>query len=315
MDDARKLISIVVPAFNEQENVRVLYNSVTAVMKVIEDKYDHEIVFTDNCSEDRTFEVLEEIAAADNRVRVIRFSKNFGFQRSIFTGYLNARGAAAIQLDCDLQDPPELILDFIRKWEEGYRIVYGVRRSRKEAWWITRLRSSFYYLIDLLSEDRLPLNAGDFRLIDRVILDELKKVDDQTPYLRGTIAAMGFKQTGIEYDRAERLRGESKFPLRRMIGFAVDGILNHSVIPLRVATFIGLATSLITLLSIPVYLIGRLILAKDWPAGFATTTILMLLSISLNALFLGIIGEYLGRIYKQVKRRPITIVEKSLNQP
>ncbi len=309
----RKLISIVVPVFNEKASVEPLYHAVTRVMLTLADRYDHELIITDNHSEDGTFTKIENIASQDRRVRIFRFSRNFGFQRSISTGYARANGDAAIQLDCDMQDPPELIPEFIRLWEEGYKVVYGVRRARKESRWISSLRKIFYRLIDFLSEDYLPHDAGDFRLVDRRVLEELKKVDDNQPYLRGEIAVMGFNQIGVPYDRSERVHGESKFSFGDLLGLAVDGILNHSIVPLRIATFTGLAVSFMTFLGIIVFLAGKIFFGQDWPAGFATTTVLILLSVSLNALFLGIIGEYLGRLYKQVKRRPRAIIEKEIN--
>lgn len=311
-DQPRKLVSIVVPVFNEEENVRCLYNAVCATMAKVADRYEYEMVFTDNHSSDGTFEIVAELAAKDPRVRGIRFSRNFGYQRSIFTAYMSARGAAAIQLDCDLQDPPELILEFLDKWEAGYQVVYGVRRSRREPWWLHLLRRSFYRLIDYLSDDRLPLDAGDFRLVDRRVLDELARMEDSRPYLRGAIATLGFNQIGVEYDRAERLHGSSKFSWEQLVGLALDGILNHSVVPLRIATYTGIVVAGLTALGIVGYVAGKVVFRQDWPAGFATTTVLLLLGISLNALFLGIIGEYLGRIYLQVKRRPITVVERRI---
>jgi len=308
-----KLISICIPVYNEEQNIEPLYEALLLVMTQVSDRYDFELLFTDNHSSDRTFEVLEHLARRDSRVRVMRFSRNFGFQRSIFTAYISARGAAAVEIDCDLQDPPALILEFIHKWESGYRVVYGVRSARKESWWMNLTRGVFYRLIDFLSEDELPLDAGDFRLVDRCVLEELRKFEDYQPYLRGTIASLGFDQIGIPYDRAERQLGESKFSFRELMGLALDGILNHSVVPLRIATYLGLAISGSTLVAIFGYLIGRVVLGKNWPPGFASIVVLILGSLSLNALFLGIIGEYLGRIYRQVKRRPLTVIERELN--
>lgn len=315
MSDRRPLISICVPVFNEEGNIEALYDTVVEVMSQVRERYDFELLFTDNHSTDRTFEILKELAGRDPRVRVLRFSRNFGFQRSILTAYNHARGDAAIQIDCDLQDPPSLILEFLRKWETGYKVIYGVRTSRQENWWMTITRKTFYRLIDSLSDDPLPHDAGDFRLIDRRILDQLEQLDDYQPYLRGTIAALGFRQIGIPYDRAERQRGESKFSLGELFALALDGILNHSIVPLRIATYLGLLISVFTFLAIVGYGIGRLFLAKDWPPGFATLIVLILGSLSLNALFLGIIGEYLGRIYRQVKRGSLTIIEHELNSP
>ena len=307
----KKLVSIIVPVLNEEGNVERLYEAVTQVMVDLEVRYDYELIFTDNHSSDSTFAKIEQLAAKDPRVSGFRFSKNFGFQRSILTGYMKTSGDAVIQIDADLQDPPELIPEFIEKWEEGYDVVYGVRRSRQEGWLIALARRTFYKLIDLLSEDDLPRDAGDFRLVSRRIVELLGEVDDYHPYLRGLIASLGFEQLGIPYDRARRTSGESKFSIPRLIGLAVDGILVHSVIPLRIATFVGLAMSLVMMLGILGYGLSRLVFGVDWPAGFATTTVLLLLGITLNGLFLGIIGEYLGRLYQQAKKRPITIIEKN----
>ena len=307
----KKLVSIIVPVLNEEGNVERLYEAVTRVMVDLEVRYDYELIFTDNHSSDSTFAKIEQLAARDPRVSGFRFSKNFGFQRSILTGYMKTSGDAVIQIDADLQDPPELIPEFIEKWEEGYDVVYGVRRSRQEGWLIALARRTFYKLIDLLSEDDLPRDAGDFRLVSRRIVELLGQVDDYHPYLRGLIASLGFEQLGIPYDRARRTSGESKFSIPRLIGLAVDGILVHSVIPLRIATFVGLAMSLVMMLGILGYGLSRLVFGVDWPAGFATTTVLLLLGITLNGLFLGIIGEYLGRLYQQAKKRPITIIERN----
>jgi len=309
---AKKLISIVVPVFNEADNVIPLYEAVEQALAPLADRYDHEYVFTDNHSTDGTFDVIAGLATRDARIRGYRFSRNVGFQRSIQYGYSMARGDAAVQLDCDLQDPPALIVDFVRLWEAGHRVVYGVRSARKEGFIITLARNLFYRVIAALSDDPLPLDAGDFRLVDRAILDGLRSLDDSRPYLRGSIAVMGFEQVGVEYERAARVRGESKFSFSELWGLALDGILNHSVAPLRFATYTGLAVSLVTFVAIFGYLIASVLFGQLWPAGFATTTVLLLLGITLNALFLGIIGEYLGRIYQQVKRTDQVLVERSV---
>ena len=312
--ESKRLLTILVPVYNEQQNIEPLYHALSPVIAQLSPSYDFEILFTDNHSTDRTFEVIENLAARDHRIRALRFSRNFGFQRSILTGYLNARGDAVVQIDCDLQDPPALIVDFVRQWEQGHRVVYGIRSSRKESWAMNATRKAFYRVIDSLSEDELPLDAGDFRLLDRRVLEELRNFEDYQPYLRGTIASLGFDQVGIPYDRAERAHGESKFSFQELIGLALDGILNHSVVPLRIATYLGLAISVLTLLAILGYASGRLFFGANWPPGFASIIILVLGSLGLNALFLGIIGEYLGRIYKQVKRRPLTIIEQEIGQ-
>ncbi len=312
MQTGKKLVSLVIPVFNEEANIFPLYEAVSSVITGAGEKYDFEFVFTDNHSSDNTFSKLTELCTRDGRVRVFRFSRNFGYQKSILTGYLKARGDALIQLDCDLQDPPDLIPEFLRHWEDGCAVVYGVRRSRKEGATITFARKVFYRIADYLSEDELPVDVGDFRLIDRRIVEVLRQVDDAQPYLRGMIASIGFRQHGIEYDRRERERGRTNFRLKDLVRLGLDGILNHSTVPLQLATFLGAVTSAVTFLAILGYAIGKFIFEFDWPAGFTTQAILTLAGISLNALFLGIIGEYIGRIYQQVKKRPLVIIESAL---
>ena len=310
----KPLISVIVPVFNEADNVRPLYRRLTAVFEGLKQRYEFEIVFTDNHSDDGTFDALAELAGKDKRIRVFRFSKNFGFQRSILTGYLKARGDAAIQIDCDLQDPPELVANFLEKYEQGHDVVYGIRQTRHEGLLINLMRKAFYWLIDALSEEQLPHQAGDFRLVSRRVINVMNQVDDSHPYLRGMIAGFGFKQTGIPYDRSGRERGKSKFPFLKLMSLALDGILGHSLVPLRVASLTALVMASITFLGLLFYFFGNILFGQKWPAGFATTTILLLLSITLNALFLGVIGEYLGRIYQQVKKKPLTIIEKTINE-
>ncbi|MFY9226875.1 MAG: glycosyltransferase family 2 protein [Blastocatellia bacterium] len=309
---SKPLISIVVPVYNEESNIDLFYTTVNKELEALSDRFRFEFIFTDNHSTDNTFAKLQAIASQDSRLRVIRFSRNFGYQRSILTGYLSATGDAAIQLDCDLQDPPNLIEVFLEKWQEGYKVVYGVRTQRKEGAVINATRKIFYRLIDLLSDTKLPYDAGDFRLIDRCIIDVLMNLNDNQPYLRGTITRIGFKQIGISYSRDERKHGESKFSLNEMLRLAIDGITSQSVIPLRFATYTGIGIFVLMFFGAIFAIIAKYTSGSEWPAGFATIIVLILFSIGLNALFLGVIGEYLGRIYKQVKPEPITIVEKKV---
>jgi polyisoprenyl-phosphate glycosyltransferase len=309
----RPLISLVIPVLNEEQNIERLYATVRETLAPVCERYDWEFVFTDNHSSDRSFEILKGLAAQDQRIRVLRFSRNFGYQRSILTGYLNAAGDAVIQLDCDLQDPPAMILEFLSRWEAGYQVVYGVRRRRQEGFVITSLRKVIYRTINLLSEHPLPLDAGDFRLVDRRIVEELRQMHDATPYLRGMIATLGFHQLGIEYDRDTRQYGQSKFSFRELVRFALDGIVGHSLVPLRLATYFSQAIFLFACLVTALYAIGRFTVGNAWPAGFTTLAVLVLVSTSVNALLLGIQGEYIGRIYRQVKRQPLSIVEERLN--
>jgi glycosyltransferase involved in cell wall biosynthesis len=309
---ARPLVSVLVPAFNEEENIERTAATIAATFARLPST-DYEIIFTDNHSTDSSFALLEALAAADPRIRVIRFSRNCGYQRSVLAAYQSARGDCAVQLDCDLQDPPALIADMLSLWREGHDVVYGVRRSLPDGLVIGLARRLFYRIIRALSEDDLPANAGEFRLVDRRILVELRKVEDTTPYVRGLISAMGFSQVGLVYDRAARTAGVSKFPLGKMLGMAVDGLLNHSLVPLRVASLTALVVGTMTFLLIVGYLVGHFLFGHAWPSGFATTTLLLLLSIMLNAMFFGILGEYVGRIFLQSKRRSLPIIEMLVN--
>ena len=312
MKNSKKLISIIVPVLNEELNIEPFYETLKPIIEKFSSYYDFEILFTDNHSTDGTFQKLKKLNLQDPRIRVLRFSRNFGYQRSILTGYLNARGDAMIQIDCDLQDPPSLIEEFIRMWEKGNLVVYGIRETRKEGCVLNIARKIFYRLINSLSETHIPLDAGDFRLVDKKIVNELGKTEDMHPYLRGAIAGLGFKQVGIPYNRNKRMRGESNFKFRDLYLLALDGILSHSIIPLRIASIFGLIVSFTTILAIIGFMIGKLIFNYAWPAGFTTLSILILFSISVNALFLGIIGEYIGRIFQQVKKRSITIIEEEI---
>ena len=308
----KRLLSIVIPVYNERENVEPLLQALSAVMTNIEDRYDYELIFTDNHSSDGTFNKLKEMAKSDSRIRVLRFSKNVGYQRSILTGYIHARGDAAIQIDGDLQDPPEVIPDFIDKWENGYQVVYGVRVKRSDGVIASAIRKGYYRILAKFSDDDIPLDTGEFRLIDKKIIAELRSVDNVRPYLRGLVATMGFNQIGVPYERVARDAGESKFLLKDLIKLSVDGFLNHSTVPLRLATMIGLIVSILTLLTGVGFFISKVFFEQEWPRGFATTTILILLSLSIISLLLGVIGEYLSRIYEQLRQSSKVIVEEEI---
>jgi len=307
----KKLVSIIVPVLNEEQNIKLFYEALTDELNKLNDIYDFEIIFTDNHSDDSTFDLLRELNLKDNKVKAYRFSRNYGYQHSILTGYQKSSGEAVIQLDCDLQDPPSLIPVFLNLWQNGYKVVYGVRKKRQENIIMNYSRKVFYRLINWMSEDDLPVDAGDFRLVDKKIVEVLRNNNDAQPYLRGAIASMGFNQIGVEYDRSKRANGETKFTTSSLINIALDGILNHSTIPLRISSIIGIIIGLLTIIVILGFLIGKLMYGMDWPAGFATIVILLLVTLSINAIFLGIMGEYIGRIYKQSKGVRV-IVEDSI---
>lgn len=309
---SRGLISVVVPCFNEEANLETLHRRVEQVFADSLPDYDWELVITDNRSTDSTFDIISELAVRDPRIRGYRFTRNFGYQRSILAGLLLASGDAVVQLDADLQDPPELIPDMVEHWTAGARVVYGVRVERSgESRVLTGARKVFYRLIDALAEDELPHDAGDFRLVDRRVVEVLRNTHDADPYLRGAIAGMGFEQVGVEYARDPRLHGESKFKFGQLIRLAFDGIVNHSTRPLALATSVALMAVVASVLGIIGYTVARVFFDADWPAGFATIVLIQLVGIALNALFVGILGSYVGRIFRQVKSAPLVVVERS----
>ena len=313
----KKLISIIIPVFNEQENIEYYYKRITKATDALSEKYDFEFVITDNCSTDNSFDLLKKIAKQDVRFRIFKLSRNYGYQKSIWTGYCKAKGDAAIEFDCDLQDPPELLPQFLQKWEEGYKIIYGIRNKRAESFFKTKqivdlplVRKAFYKLINLISDVDLPENAGDFILMDKIILNLIQNISDHNIYLRGTIFSLGFSKIGIEYKREARVYGKTKFHFFKALKLAVDGIISQSVIPLKIATVFGLIVAFCTMLLSVFYLFSKLFLDIELPDGFTTTIVLILFGISMNGLFLGIIGEYIARIYDQQKNRPITTIEE-----
>lgn len=312
--DALPLVSITVPVLNEADNLEHLYGRLTALAERMADRCRMEFVFTDNHSDDETWPMLRELAARDDRVRALRFSRNFGFQRSILANYLHTRGDAVFQIDADLQDPPELLGEFFALWRQGYHVVYGIRRKRREGRLLSVFRRMGYWLIDRLSEHPIPRDAGDFRLLDRKVIEALARYRSANPYLRGIIAGMGFRQVGVHYDREARAAGTSKFPLNQLIRLGLTGVFNHSIVPLRFATYAG-----ITLLGVSVvgaaYYVGLKLLYPDLPQGLASIHILVLFGIGFQSLLFGIVGEYLLQVYVLLRAEPVAIIEETANVP
>lgn len=312
MADERPLISICIPVFNEEANVECAIARIVDVFSGLPD-YRYEIVFTDNHSTDNTFQILSAAAIGDERIRVARFAANVGYQRSIMTGYLLAQGDAVIQLDCDMQDPPELIGLMLEHWRNGGDVVYGVRRKRKEGRAITMARKIFYRLLDYLSEEHLPHDAGDFRLVDRKVVEVMRNIDDKSPYLRGMITLIGFRQVAFVYDRAEREFGDSKFNMRSLVKLAMDAIVSHSALPLQLASYIGFILAALAMLFGASFIIGKFVAGAGWPSGFATLVILILSNMALTSMLLGIIGLYLSRLLTQTRGTPMSVIEASIN--
>lgn len=311
-DRTKPLISISIPVLNEAGNLDALYARLCEIGTRMADRCDLEFVFTDNHSEDTTWEKLTALAQKDQRVRAIRFAKNFGFQRSILANYLHTRGDAVMQIDADLQDPPEMLEAFFEKWQAGYHVVYGIRRKRPENPVLHTFRRLGYWFIDAVSEHPIPRDVGDFRLVDRRVIEVLSKIKTPSPYLRGMIAGLGFNQTGILYDRDARVAGESKFDVSRLIRLGLTAVFNHSTVPLRVASLAGGVMLGVSFLGALYYFLLRL-MHPDLPQGLASIHILVLFGIGLQSLLLGIIGEYLLRIYLILRAEPIAIIQQSVN--
>lgn len=310
--DQRPLITITIPVYNEEEALPGLLRRLDAVTTELA-RYRFEYLFTDNASTDLTFELLAEAAITNPRIRVIRFTRNVGFQASILVNYLEARGVAAIQIDADLQDPPELFATFLDRWEKGYKVVYGVRRSRPEGPLLRLGRQAFYRILHRLSTVDVPVDAGDFRLIDRVVIDRLREVHDNSPYIRGIIAEFGYAQIGVPYDRSARTAGKSKFRLFSLIRLAIDGIASQSTKPLEFITLFGTVLSVLSMMGAGAYLAWFAIVPGPKEPGFTTIVILLLLSTGINAAFVGLLGEYIGRIFKNTRQIPLPIVDRRID--
>jgi dolichol-phosphate mannosyltransferase len=302
------LLSVVIPCANEQEVLRETNQRLLAVLEPL--ALDFEIVYVDDGSTDSTPGLLRALQAQDDRVRVVRLSRNFGQQVAITAGLEHASGNAVVVIDADLQDPPEVIVEFIQKWLEGYDVVYGVRTEREgEKAFKLWTAKAFYRVINRLSETTIPLDAGDFRLMDRRVVDALLAMPERDRFVRGMVSWLGFSQVAIPYRRAARLAGVTKYPLFTMLRFATDGILSFSILPLRLSTWLGFAASAVAILGVLYTLFARFF-GSGLVKGWASTTTAVLFIGGVQLICLGIIGEYIGRIYGESKRRPLYLVRE-----
>lgn len=313
---SRPRYSIVAPVFNEEEGLAEFYRRTAAVMDQLDG--DCELVLVFDGSRDRSPEIGRELRARDPRVKIIEFARNFGHQIAITAGIDYAEGDAVVIIDSDLQDPPEVILDLVAKWKEGYEVIYAQRRSRAgETFFKLITAKLFYRLIDRMASIDIPRDTGDFRLIDRKVVLVMRRLREHHRFMRGLSVWVGFRQTGVLYDRHERFAGRTQYPLRKMIKFASDAITGFSYVPLQIATTFGFWVSILALLAIPVIAVLRLI--DNTPSSFfygqATAIILVLFLGGVQLIFLGIIGEYLGRIYDEVKNRPLYVVREAPPKP
>ena len=306
------LCSVVVPMYNEEEVIPVTYQRLTDVMEKANVNY--EIIFVNDGSRDKTAELLNEICDNDKRVKLLDFSRNFGHQIAITAGMDYSCGQCIVVIDGDLQDPPELIPAMIEKWKDGYDVVYGKRISRQGESIFKKLTAAIYYrLLRSMTDVSIPVDTGDFRLIDRKVCDALKEVKERNRYVRGLISWLGFKQTSIEFERQERFAGETKYPLRKMLKLAFDGITTFSYKPLKLASYIGTIISLGSFAYLIFVIVQRLFFPETVQPGWASTLAVSLFFNGITLLMLGIMGEYVGRIYDEVKGRPLYIIKETKN--
>jgi polyisoprenyl-phosphate glycosyltransferase len=306
-----KSISIITPCFNEEENVEELHERITKVMEGINYRYEHIVI--DNASTDRTVEILEKLAAHDKRIKVIINTRNFGQIRSPYHALFQTCGDAIICMAADLQDPPERIPEFIRKWEEGYRVVIGVKTQSEELGLFYFLRTIYYRVLRKLSDVPLIENFTGFGLYDRQVIEVLRGLNDPYPYFRGLIADLGFERAEIEFHQARRKRGVSKNNFYTLYDIAMLGVTGYTKVPLRLATMLGFIASALSFLVGLIYLIYKLLFWQQFSLGSAPIVIGLFFLGSIQLLFLGIVGEYIGAIYTQVMRRPLVIEKERIN--
>ncbi len=298
--------SIIAPIFNEFENIPELYRRISEVMDSTGEPWEL-ILIDDGCTDGST-DRIRELAERDSRVRPVIFARNFGHQIAVTAGLDYARGQAMVVIDADLQDPPETILALAKKWKEGYEVVYAVRAEREgESWFKLLTASMFYRLIYRITDVKIPLDTGDFRLIDRKVVDVMNSMREKHRFLRGMSSWIGFKQIGVEYKRAARHAGVTKYPFKKMFKLALNAITGFSYFPLQVATYFGFISAGIAILAIPIVAILRLA-GSHFFEGQTTTLISVLFLGGVQLISLGILGEYIGRIYDEVKGRPLYVV-------
>ena len=305
---AAPVVSIVAPIYNEIENLPELYRRVVEVMGMGEDTW--ELVLIDDGSTDGSTEKILDLHKTDPRVRPVIFARNFGHQLAVTAGLDYSRGQAVVIMDADLQDPPEVVLDMINKWREGFEVVYAVRTEREgETWFKEFTASLFYRLIYRITDVDIPLDTGDFRLLDRAVVEVIRQMRERHRFLRGMSVWVGFRQTGVPYRREARFAGATKYPLRKMAKFATDAITSFSYFPLQMAAYVGFVAATVSILAIPLVIILRLTGIQAF-IGQATTLIAVLFFGGVQLISLGILGEYIGRLYDEAKGRPLYIVRR-----
>lgn len=303
-------ISILIPVFNEEENIKLIYSQISEIVK----NFNYELIFINDGSIDNTEIELKNIAIKNTKIKVISFYRNFGHQMALTAGYNFASGDCVISIDADLQDPPELIIDLISKWQEGYDIVYAKRFSRKDSFFKKITAYLFYRLINTLSDIKIPKDVGDFRLLDKKVVTVLNNLPENSRFLRGLVAWGGFKYTFINFNREKRMHGKTHYPLSKMFNFALDGITSFSIKPLKILSLLGFLTALIGFLGIFYAVILRVFFTHEfWVTGWTTTFVGIMFFGGIQILAIGVIGEYIGKIYKEIQNRPQYLIKDKIN--
>lgn len=306
------ILSVIVPLYNEELVIDEMYARLTRVL--VGEDLVYEIILINDGSQDRTMQLAKKICRQDKRVKLISFSRNFGHQIAITAGIDRAAGHAVVIIDADLQDPPEVILEMLEWWREGFHVVYGVRKKRKgEGVFKLFTAALFYRILKRMTAVDIPVDTGDFRLMDRKAVDQLKKMRERTRFVRGMVSWVGFKQCEVNYVREERFAGETKYPFKKMLKFAIDGMLSFSQIPLKFSSAFGFLCSAVSFFFIIYGFIIKVIFPSQAIPGWASTFVAALFLGGVQLICLGILGEYLGRIYEEIKQRPIYIVDEELN--
>lgn len=302
--------SVVIPVHNEEKNIMELYARLTRVLFSLNKPY--EIIYVNDGSTDTSIDILHKIARSDKQVKIVDLSRNFGHQTAISAGISFASGKAAIIMDADLQDPPSVIPEFIKRWEDGFYVVYGIRRKRKESFFKRSCYFIFYRIQEKMAKISIPLDAGDFCLMDKKVVDILKKMPERNRFIRGIRSWIGFPQIGIEYERDSRFGGKPKYSLRKLIRLAFDGIYSFSDIPLKISLIFGSFISILCFVFI-LYIIYQRLFYGTSIYGIATISVSILFLGGIQLIAIGVIGEYIGRIYDEVKQRPIFIIKQIVN--
>ena len=309
-----KKISVVIPMYYEEEVAKECYEKVSNVLKSLEKKYDYEIIFVNDGSKDKTLEILKDIAKDDKRAKIISFSRNFGHQAAVTAGLKEVSGDAIVIIDADLQDPPELIPQMLELWEQGNEVIYGKRKTRKgESAFKLLTAKMFYKTLNALSDVEIPKDTGDFRLSDRKVVDVINSLPEHNKFLRGLFSWVGFKQEAYEYERQERYAGKTKYPLKKMLKLASDGIISFSTKPLKLVGALGVVSIIISIILLIYALISYIFKLNQLSAGWTSIIVAVTFFAGVQLLSLWVISEYIGRIYDESKGRPQYIVDKKIN--